>query len=319
MGGWTAARIHITFTKKLHIRAIIFPKMENERMGVQSLFEIILYVEDMASMVAFYRDVMGFRVKNLLPDADFARQFWVEFAVGGDEALAQLVLHGGGGKQPAKDAPTMGFLVDDVPAMRDALIERGASLGDIRHPTPGSVVCDGRDPEGNRFSIFTREQARSAIPRKLFDMVLPICLEIDNPFFDETYIYRMLDVISTSNPALANPDRHPHHFDARRTPLTGEEPVNGDLFTFDYCGHDESMYLREHASLSEVEAFITSDAGITNLFTDHLIVIAGGHVKHYEMTYLKNGQRVRFSQQEAKNSPPRSELKYESLQVIWLD
>jgi predicted enzyme related to lactoylglutathione lyase len=125
-------------------------------MAVRSFYEIILYVEDMAAMVAFYRDVMGFPVKYPADADDFAHAYWVEFAVGEG---AQLVLHGGGSKQLGKDAPTMGFRVDDVPSMRNLLNGRGVQLGEIRYPVPGSVVSDGRDPEGNKFSIFTRERA----------------------------------------------------------------------------------------------------------------------------------------------------------------
>ena len=55
------------------------------------LIEIIVYVEDMAAQVAFYRDVLGLRVT--WPDVgDFSGEHWVTFATG----AATLALHSGG-------------------------------------------------------------------------------------------------------------------------------------------------------------------------------------------------------------------------------
>lgn len=118
---------------------------------IKKLHEVIIYVADMQTEVRFYRDVLGFTVTNMPGDADFSNAYWVELDTGG----AQLVLHGGGSTEH-KNAPTLAFLVDDIVATRNELIERGATLGEIRYPVAGSEVSDGLDPEGNRFCIFTR-------------------------------------------------------------------------------------------------------------------------------------------------------------------
>lgn len=41
----------------------------------------------------------------------------------------------------------------DLAADREELLRRGASMGELRSPAPGVLVCDGVDPEGNRFSL----------------------------------------------------------------------------------------------------------------------------------------------------------------------
>lgn len=116
---------------------------------IQSLFRIILYVEDMDKMVRFYRDVMGLTVKNPLADDAYADAFWVEFETGG----CVLVLHGGGKGRLDKDTPKLNFLVDDIEATRNHLVKSEVAMGEIFSPVPGSKVCNGVDPEGFPFSL----------------------------------------------------------------------------------------------------------------------------------------------------------------------
>jgi len=116
---------------------------------IQSLFRVILYVQDMDKMVKFYRDVMGLTVKNPATDDDYTNAFWVEFETGG----CVLVLHGGGEKRLGQDTPKLNFLVDDIEATRDHLIKQGVAMDEIFSPVPGSKVSNGHDPEGFPFSI----------------------------------------------------------------------------------------------------------------------------------------------------------------------
>lgn len=44
----------------------------------------------------------------------------------------------------------------DLEADRDELLRRGVSMGEVRSPATGVLVCDGVDPEGNRFSLESR-------------------------------------------------------------------------------------------------------------------------------------------------------------------
>ncbi len=115
---------------------------------IQSLFRIILYVEDMDKMVTFYRDVMGLTVKNPSPSG-YKDAFWVEFETGG----CILVLHGGGKGRLDKDTPKMSFLVDDIESARNFLISKDVYMDEIFSPVSGSKVCNGLDPEGFPFSL----------------------------------------------------------------------------------------------------------------------------------------------------------------------
>jgi predicted enzyme related to lactoylglutathione lyase len=119
---------------------------------LSELMEVILYVQDMQAQVSFYRDKLGLAVKEPQGIEDFSNVFWVEFATG----TCTLVLHGGGQRRLGADAPKVVFRVGDIEAARTALLERGAQLGEVRSPAPGVWVCDGVDPEGNKFSIERR-------------------------------------------------------------------------------------------------------------------------------------------------------------------
>jgi len=114
--------------------------------------EVILYVRDMGAQVAFYRDLLGLQVKAPQGVADWSAVPWVELETG----ACTLALHAGGQGRQGEDAPKIVFRVADVPAAREELIRRGVPLGEMRSPAPGVQVCDGVDPEGNRFSVESR-------------------------------------------------------------------------------------------------------------------------------------------------------------------
>lgn len=118
------------------------------------LMEVILYVRDMGTQVSFYRDVLGIPVKEPAGIQDFSELFWVEL----DTGSCTLALHGGAEGRYGKDAPKIVFRVSNVAASRAKLLQGGVTMGDVRSPGPGIQVCDGRDPEGNKFSIESREQ-----------------------------------------------------------------------------------------------------------------------------------------------------------------
>jgi catechol 2,3-dioxygenase-like lactoylglutathione lyase family enzyme len=120
---------------------------------VHGLEEVILYVENMNGQVAFYRDVLGLPVVEPQNAESFDQVYWVELAAG----PCRLALHGGGQCRFGPDAPKLVFGVPHVAAAREALIARGVSMGEVRSPAPGVEVCDGIDPEGNKFSIESRD------------------------------------------------------------------------------------------------------------------------------------------------------------------
>jgi catechol 2,3-dioxygenase-like lactoylglutathione lyase family enzyme len=123
-------------------------------MQIGNLIEVILYVEDMARAVAFYRDRLGLPV--VYPTVpDYAGEMWVVLSTGS----CKLCLHGGAEGKRGTDAPKIVFGVADIHNARATLTDRGVALSEVRNPAPGVLVCDGSDPDGNPFSI---ESAASA-------------------------------------------------------------------------------------------------------------------------------------------------------------
>jgi catechol 2,3-dioxygenase-like lactoylglutathione lyase family enzyme len=109
------------------------------------LSRVILFTANMDQMVAFYRDVLGFKPRT-------NDKGWKTF----DAGACEIALHSGGGK-PAPRSPKIQFDVKDVAATREALIARGAKMGKVSS-TDGLDLCGGKDPDGNPFSLSNRGQ-----------------------------------------------------------------------------------------------------------------------------------------------------------------
>ncbi len=120
---------------------------------IGEVMEIILYVQDIQAEVSFYRDRLGLAIKEPRGLEDYSREYWVEF----DTGSCTLVLHGGGKGRLGQDASKFVFRVKDIEAARSELLGRGVSIAEVRSPAPGVWVCDGKDPEGNAFSIEKRD------------------------------------------------------------------------------------------------------------------------------------------------------------------
>jgi len=111
-----------------------------------SIRRIILYVRDVPSLAAFYRDVLGLRIMGDPGDSG-----WVELDAGG----VRLALHSGGAPRDWRNAPRIVFAAEDVAAARAMLIGRGAAMGRLK--IFGALqLCDGKDLEGNIFQISNR-------------------------------------------------------------------------------------------------------------------------------------------------------------------
>jgi predicted enzyme related to lactoylglutathione lyase len=108
------------------------------------LSEVIVHVDDMERMTAFYRDVLGL-------EPDVTGDWWTTFPTG----AAMLALHGGG--RIGSHNVRFNFDVGDLDAVRAELAARGVELSEVREPIAGVRVCDGTDPEGN---VFTLEERR---------------------------------------------------------------------------------------------------------------------------------------------------------------
>jgi predicted enzyme related to lactoylglutathione lyase len=104
---------------------------------------LILFTKDMPRLTAFYRDVIGLRLR--LDDADYK-----EFDAGG----CAIALHNGTSRVGARP-PKMVFFARDVAKTRTELMARGAKLGAVLGKD-GLIRCEGKDPDGNPYSISNR-------------------------------------------------------------------------------------------------------------------------------------------------------------------
>ena len=120
-----------------------------EKSKIGEIMEVILYVEDMNGQVSFYRDKFGFEIKNPTGLDDYSSEFWVEL----DTGNCSLALHAGGKRRFGADAPKFVLRVEDILEARQLLLDQEVEMGEIRSAAPGIWVCDGVDPEGNKFSI----------------------------------------------------------------------------------------------------------------------------------------------------------------------
>jgi len=113
---------------------------------------VILYVEDMALMVEFYRDKLGFDVEYPADLADYSQETWVVMSTG----ACKLALNAGGSNNVGDDAPMVVFGVLDIETAHKTLLARGVALEDIFDAGGGVRVAQGRDPEKNPISIEQR-------------------------------------------------------------------------------------------------------------------------------------------------------------------
>jgi catechol 2,3-dioxygenase-like lactoylglutathione lyase family enzyme len=117
---------------------------------IQTLMQVILHVNDMDTMVSFYRDKLGLTLLHPKNVKDFTEETWVPF----DTGSCIFVLHGGG-KVRAGEEPShrITFRVENAKVAREHFLSREVKLGEVRTPAPGHWVVDGRDPEGNVYAL----------------------------------------------------------------------------------------------------------------------------------------------------------------------
>lgn len=116
---------------------------------IGGLMEVIVYVRDMARAVSFYRDTLGLAVTYPAGRVDYGGEHWVTL----DTGACTLALHGGGRGEAGRDAAKIVFRVADAAAARAELSAKGVALDEVRQAAPGVWVVDGRDPDGNPFSL----------------------------------------------------------------------------------------------------------------------------------------------------------------------
>ena len=110
----------------------------------------IVFVSDMDSSVAFYRDVLGLPLKFETPE-------WTEFSTAG----ATLALHKAKGARPieaGQESPVPGqcrpgILVDDLDVFHSQVIERGATCVQAPKEVFGVRIAQYLDPDGLALSV----------------------------------------------------------------------------------------------------------------------------------------------------------------------
>jgi catechol 2,3-dioxygenase-like lactoylglutathione lyase family enzyme len=107
------------------------------------LARVILFTNLIDVMSAFYGEVLGLKQVT-------SEKGWREFAAGS----ANIALHSGT-PSPGRKGPKIVFHAEDVAALRERLVARGARFGKVRQ---GEVfcLCDGKDPDGNPIQLSDR-------------------------------------------------------------------------------------------------------------------------------------------------------------------
>jgi catechol 2,3-dioxygenase-like lactoylglutathione lyase family enzyme len=103
---------------------------------------VILFTRQIDVLSAFYGEVLG------LPQVTNEKD-WREFDAGG----IRLALHSGP-PSPGAKGPKLVFYAEDVAAVRQTLVERGARFGKVRQGD--FCLCDGKDPDGNPVQLSSR-------------------------------------------------------------------------------------------------------------------------------------------------------------------
>lgn len=114
---------------------------------VKDMAFVAYSVRDVPAATAFYRDVIGLRPEGLPSD------HWMEFnagsttfGIGNGESL---------GFVPGKSNGAA-FEVDDLPAMRARLLEKGVEVTEL-YEFPNCSTVFVTDPEGNKFALHQRK------------------------------------------------------------------------------------------------------------------------------------------------------------------
>ena len=108
------------------------------------LARVILFTNQMEGMSAFYGQVLQLPLIS-------QEKGWREYGTDG----ASIALHSGP-PSPGRKGPKLVFYANDVAALRDALVARGAAFGKVRD---GEMIClcDGKDPDGNPIQLSNRQ------------------------------------------------------------------------------------------------------------------------------------------------------------------
>lgn len=108
---------------------------------------ISIPVSDPAASLAFYRDVLGFRV---LRDDDFGHGRWLQLGL--PDAQTSITLVTWFEAMPAGSAHGMVLSTADLDADHEHLVRQGVEVGDI-DAAPWGRSATFADPDGNRWVL----------------------------------------------------------------------------------------------------------------------------------------------------------------------
>ncbi|GLZ38476.1 VOC family protein [Actinokineospora sp. NBRC 105648] len=143
-------------------------------MGIRRLNHAVLYVRDVARSVAFYRDVLGFRVTTEFPGAAFLRA--ADSDNDHDLGLFQVGMEAAGQAPGAVGLYHLAWSVQTLPELaefRRTLVAAGSLVGQSDHGVSKSLYA--KDPDGVEFEVswfvprdqVTAEMEQSSAPRPL--------------------------------------------------------------------------------------------------------------------------------------------------------
>jgi catechol-2,3-dioxygenase len=121
-------------------------------MGIRRLNHAVLYVSDVERSVAFYRDVLGFRVMHRLPGAAFLRA--ADSDNDHDLGLFQVRANQPRGTEPGVGLYHLAWSVGtlaELAGFARTLTDTGALVGSSDHVVSKSLY--GKDPDGIEFEV----------------------------------------------------------------------------------------------------------------------------------------------------------------------
>ena len=118
-------------------------RIATSRTPALRMARIILFTAQIEEMSRFYGEVLGLKQVT-------SEKGWREFAAG----AVTIGLHSGP-PSPGRKGPKIAFYAEDVAAMRQTLVARGAKLGKV-HEGEVFSLCDGKDNDGNTIKISSR-------------------------------------------------------------------------------------------------------------------------------------------------------------------
>ena len=127
-------------------------------MGIHRLNHAVLYISDLKRSVAFYTEVLGFRVVNMTPDGFSGAAFLQAPGSTNDHDLGLFEIGAAAGPSEA-GRRTVGLYhlawevdtLDELEATMTRLVQAGSLVGSSDHGTTKSLY--GHDPDGLEFEI----------------------------------------------------------------------------------------------------------------------------------------------------------------------